>query len=273
MYSTAKGQSFSEQIGFLDHLRRIEAYNEGLLYLDTVSGANTEGQSDTLNYYRGKFHYYQVSLGPSITAFDRVRSQSPFFDESFLLSSYQMIYAGNWTSSQSRLLRAAERVTKESALISTFLLSGVYLLDRDFVGFDSIATDQFTINGQLKTAHQRLNNIRSDITARKHKSPFVAGLLSTILPGAGQMYTGNIGQGAMSLLTIGLFGLQAYESYQKDGLKSARFILFGGLFGGFYVANIWGAALGVKIERQEFNDQVNESILVTMHVPLRFLYN
>ena len=87
------------------------------------------------------------------------------------------------------------------------------------------------------------------------------------------MYAGKVGQGIAGLLSTSLFGLQAYEAYRKDGLNSARFIIFGGLFSAFYVANIWGSVFTVKLRRDEFNNAVNKAILVDLHIPLRTIFN
>jgi hypothetical protein len=60
---------------------------------------------------------------------------------------------------------------------------------------------------------------------------------------------------------------------RKDGVSSPRFIIYGSLFSLFYIGNIWGSALSVKIKRQEFNEKIDEQILFDMHIPLRTLFN
>ncbi len=65
----------------------------------------------------------------------------------------------------------------------------------------------------------------------------------------------------------------AYEAYRKAGAGSARFIAFGSLFSVFYIANIWGSVLAVKIKQKEYYRAYDNQILFDLHIPLRNLYN
>jgi TM2 domain-containing membrane protein YozV len=97
--------------------------------------------------------------------------------------------------------------------------------------------------------------------------------MSAIIPGSGKIYAGQLGQGIAAFLQNAIFGLQAYEGLQKDGIKSPRFIIYGGLFTLFYIGNVWGSALSVQIKRREFNEKVDEQIIFDMHIPLRTIFN
>ena len=105
------------------------------------------------------------------------------------------------------------------------------------------------------------------------KSPWVAGIMSVVIPGSGKIYAGKTGQGIITFIQNLALGLQAYEAYRRDGWKSPRFLVYGGLFTFFYVGNIWGSALTVHVRRQEFNDKVNEQILFNMQIPIRTVFN
>ena len=54
------------------------------------------------------------------------------------------------------------------------------------------------------------------------RSPFLAGILSTILPGTGRLYTGRLGDALTSLFTVTLTGWQAYDGFRRDGLSSVK---------------------------------------------------
>ena len=101
----------------------------------------------------------------------------------------------------------------------------------------------------------------------------LAGVYSAVLPGAGKFYAGRKKQGIASFLPILSLGAITYESYRKAGIKNARTLVFGSLFSVFYVGNIWGSVLAVKIKQKEFDREYDNKILFDMHIPLRNLYN
>lgn len=118
----------------------------------------------------------------------------------------------------------------------------------------------------MQTYYDKLRGFR-------HRSPVLAGVYSALVPGLGKWYAGKKKQGIAAFLpVIGLAAL-TYEAYRKDGVKSARFIGFGTLFTIFYVGDIWGSTLAVKIRRNEFNKEYDNKILFDMHIPLRNFFN
>lgn len=101
----------------------------------------------------------------------------------------------------------------------------------------------------------------------------LAGIYSALIPGAGKFYAGKKKQGIAAFLPILSLGAITYESYRKAGIRNARTIAFGSIFSVFYIGNIWGSALAVKIKDKEFNREYDNKILFDMHIPLRNLYN
>ena len=86
-----------------------------------------------------------------------------------------------------------------------------------------------------------------------YRSPFVAGLLSAIVPGLGRAYCGRWDDGLFSLIVVGVPASLAYTTYEKDKTFSAVMAAFAGFF---YLGNIYGSAKGAKIyniqRRQKF---------------------
>lgn len=271
----AKGQSVSTFDAAL-HFQQSDQIDEGLLFLENPVrfGFKTLGK-DTSKYLMGKLHYHKKNITQSINFLTSVSNQSVFFEESVLLSSYQYAYFGQLNEAKHLLANDASILNRGVNLSSgLFLLSGISLLERDFETYERLSKlDQNSSYRELSNAKKKFSTLQQTILEQKSKSPLLAGIMSTLVPGLGHMYVGNIGRGAMTLVTTGIFGLQAWESYQKDGLKSARFVIFGALFSSFYIANIYGSSIGVRLHKQQINDQINESILVTMHVPLRYLFD
>jgi TM2 domain-containing membrane protein YozV len=103
----------------------------------------------------------------------------------------------------------------------------------------------------------------------KKKSPFVAGLLSGILPGSGKFYSGKKGEAITTFISTAGLGLVTAESYRKKGLNSFRTIAFGTAFAFSYIANIYGAVMTVNIIETEYKDNVKNTILFNLHIPIR----
>jgi TM2 domain-containing membrane protein YozV len=73
-----------------------------------------------------------------------------------------------------------------------------------------------------------------------YKSPFTAGLLSALLPGAGKFYTGRYGDGITALLSTGILSFLSYDNFRAS--HKFRGWLFAGLASLFYAGNIYGSA-------------------------------
>jgi hypothetical protein len=98
------------------------------------------------------------------------------------------------------------------------------------------------------------------------RSPFLAGVLSTIVPGAGRLYTGRLGDALTSLFTVTLTGWQAYDGFRRDGLSSVKGWTLGTLSGIFYVGNIYGSVISARV----YNRHVADEFLTTLSVELPY---
>ncbi len=151
--------------------------------------------------------------------------------------------------------------------------AGIALLQRDRDSFQSFAAKFSFSQFYLKQEENNLLTYSNRIFSRKNKSPFVAAALSSILPGSGKWYVGKKKQAIGVFLPILSSALLTIEAYNKGGLKDARFWIYGSLFTTFYIGNIWGSALAVKIKNKEFNNIYDNKILFDMHIPLRNFFN
>lgn len=95
-----------------------------------------------------------------------------------------------------------------------------------------------------------------------YKNPYIGSLLSIIVPGAGRMYSGRLGDGIFSLVTIISTGYSAYYYYKKDNYLVAG--ILGGVTGIFYAGEIFGSFVSVKIYNNrlklEFLNKIENSI-------------
>lgn len=263
--------NFQQDFRFLQHLENLAEWNEGLLFLSQVSPeVSSPGRADTLNFFKGKFTYKLKQPSASIVAFREVgKSNLEYYRYARFFGAFQAGFIGHVALADS-MLQDYQPKDSLSLRIKNLQLAGIDLLSRDYIGYKERAS-RFTYDYELEPYERGLVSRYEQLKTYKKKSPFVAGMLSAVVPGAGRFYMGKAGQGIAALLVTGIFGLQAWEGYRKDGPESARFIIFGSLFTVSHVANIWGSAVGVRLRREEFNDQMNDSILLDMHIPLRVL--
>ena len=98
------------------------------------------------------------------------------------------------------------------------------------------------------------------------RSPFLAGTLSTIVPGAGRLYTGRFGDALTTLFTVGITGWQAYDGFRRDGISSAKGWTLGTLCGIFYVGNIYGSVISARV----YNRHITDEFLATLSIELSY---
>ena len=78
-----------------------------------------------------------------------------------------------------------------------------------------------------------------------YKDPWVAGILSAIVPGLGKVYTENYSDGFFAALLTGVFGYIAYTDFKAD--HQVRGWIFTGVAAFFYTGNIYGSAASAQI--------------------------
>lgn len=134
---------------------------------------------------------------------------------------------------------------------------GLYLMTHDFHKFDSLMDGMPVISIKNR---KLLQSYRDKYEHTKMKSPWLAGLLSTAVPGLGKMYSGKTYQGISAFITVGIFALQAWEAYYRKGIKSPVLYVNGTLAVGYYLSNIWGSVMAVKIKNREVKYEIDEDL-------------
>jgi len=90
-------------------------------------------------------------------------------------------------------------------------------------------------------ADKGLMNLYYEYSSIEHRSPFLAGTFSAIIPGTGKVYCGRWKDGLIALLFIGGTGFQAYRGFEKRGKESVYGWIMGSISLGFYIGNIYGS--------------------------------
>jgi len=225
---------------------------------------------DTLYYYKAWSFYKLMQADSAAAYFSKIQFPPDLALKSNYYGIFNYIYYYNFSAAAELLKKDTSEKMKE---YRNFNLSAIALLQKDFQSFDSISRSySFT---RYQFAEEQKNMLKYADTLRKYstKSPFVAGALSAIIPGLGKVYAGKTGQGIAAFLEIAALGGATAEYYFRSGPESAGFIIFGSLFSLFYIGNIWGSALSVTVNKNDFYKRIDNNIMVDLHIPLRRIFN
>ena len=260
------------QIPFIRHLVNGGYYKEAIFLMEKDKAVYSAQQQDSLHYYTGWAHYSLKNLQESTSSFLKVSDTSPFFQKSFFFAGYNQTYLGNYGEAKSIL--AKMNIEKEpELLLYNFELSGIEMLEGNWSEakeyLDLVPEENAVFNRQVHA----LNEIWKDHEEHREKSPFVAGIMSAIVPGSGKIYAGKTGAGIASMIGNIGFGLITWENYRKSGIADAKTILFGSIFAVNYVSNIYGSVVSVKVVENEYENTIHNQILFQLHIPLRNFFD
>jgi len=117
-------------------------------------------------------------------------------------------------------------------------------------------------SGEKEEAEVLLESLKQ-MRELKLKSPFLAGLMSSVLPGAGQAYAGRNKDALFSFLLNGLFAWGAVESFNRDIYVAGAILSFFEF--GWYTGNIYNAVSNThKYNRKLQSDFLNNSLSMKM---------
>ena len=269
----AQPLDFSREIQFAAYLQDKELFKEAQYVLAKIDISPLQlQQRDTVFYMAGWGAYMAKQLDTAVIYLLKVSPSYPLYNKSRFFAGYSQAFQAQPGLSKEiiQALPLTDSVEKEMQI---FQLAGLALLQRDYDLFNRLKT-RFTYSYYaFQKEEHKLEVYHKKLSSYRHKSPLLAGIYSALIPGAGKFYAGKKKQGIAAFLPVFSLGLVTYEAYRKGGARSARFIAFGSLFSVFYIGNIWGSALSVKIKQKEFYREYDNKILFDLHIPLRNLYN
>lgn len=94
----------------------------------------------------------------------------------------------------------------------------------------------------------------------KKKSPALAGIMSTIVPGTGRFYTKDWKDGLVSMVFVGTMAFQSIRGFSKSGVNSTRGWIFGAVGLGFHLGNIHGSVVSAKAYNRKSHQSIRNRI-------------
>lgn len=225
-----------------DYLRAIYEYEKYLIFFD----------DDTVQF---KIALSYSSINDQVDAvekFKKIKKTSPMYEESKIellkslylldINSQYFNYADEIIESKSRYSINAEKIKNTSRL-----LVNNELPDKQIFLFPFDEDDK-----------NALSNFYDRKVNPGYKSGIIAGILSTIIPGAGKIYTKDYSDGITAFLLTGLFTYLAYTNFEHH--HSARAWIFTAVGAGFYTGNIYGSIASAKIFNAKINFEFDEGV-------------
>ncbi|NIA29051.1 MAG: tetratricopeptide repeat protein [Actinobacteria bacterium] len=131
-----------------------------------------------------------------------------------------------------------------------------------------ISSNAITGNALSDSLNFLLRNLALEGSDIHRKNKLSAALLSSVIPGAGKMYAHRFNDGIYSLITIGLTGWQAYDGFNKNKIRSTKGWIYGILCGGFYLGDIYGSVVAVKLYNEKTENDLIKKIDIRLDLHL-----
>ncbi|KWW30667.1 MAG: hypothetical protein AUK63_885 [bacterium P3] len=227
--------------------------------------------SDTLRFLKGYVHYSLRQLDSAISCFSTVDSDSPLYTESCFFGAVSAAHSGRYRLADTLLSPLCASTDPAVRNLLLFEQAGLGLLQRDLARFDTCFARLDTDDYRLSVEADSLRRIRGTLPLRS-KSPLLAAGLSAVVPGLGKVYAGHLGEGLSSFLIVGSLMAATAENLYKAGWADWKTLLFGTLSAVFYIGNIYGSAVTVRVGIANRDNQTDAQILYHIHIPLRNSY-
>lgn len=268
-------QKTREEIKFINHLIQNRQFEDANYLLEKIDLKKIKELNlvDSISFLKGWAYYNEKQLDSSAKYLLKVTESSSLYEKSIFFSAYNYSYQRNYKKSRTLLNQPNNFIDKNRfEKLKNLQLAGLALLERDYEAFNTYS-DGFSFD-YYATSKQETSLVElSKISKKKRKSYFLAGLMSSVIPGSGKIYAGKAGEGTAAFLAVGSMFALTVENYLKDGFNDFKTLIFASVFTVFYIGNIYGSIVTIKVQNERFNEQIDTKILFDMHIPLRTIFN
>ncbi len=246
--------------GFTEHLISYGNISEAMDFaLNNLERSEiTKSQRDSLRFFIGICFEKQNQDSLSTHNFLQVSDSSALFIRSRFLATRSFIKKKKFAEANDILKGLPLTDNEETNQVKDFLQIGTGLI----CGKTNAIPPKLNLKPSFSRELQHLEDLKNAKRKMKKKSPWIAGILSAIVPGLGKVYAGSNTQGLSSFIRVAIFGGLSYENYVRHGFNNPQFWLFSGLFSVYYVGGIYGSVYVPKLNYEEKIDAINEDAKV-----------
>lgn len=271
-FSQNSNHGFINDYDFINYLIKEKNYEESIALLGIYEKEVEPSLIDSLYFLKAWSYYWSKNLDLSVDNFSKISTHSTFYEQSYFFKNFCLMYLEDFDIAKQSLNSFLPSDSLGKAL-KNYQIAANLLLLKEYDSFENFSS-KFTFQYYpFSEEEKKLIGYYNELIGYNEKSMWTAGLLSSIVPGLGKVYYGKTGEGISAFITNVTLGLVFYENLKKDGITDYKTIIFGTLFTTFYVGNIWGTVIGLKIRNDEFYEFKQQQILLDLHIPLRTIYN
>ena len=241
-----------------DYLNAVHEYQRYLfLYPNTA-------QADFVQLHIAAAYQNVGRLNAAIEAYQSLIQnypQSPFIERAQSNIAQCQLLSGDQTASITSLRQFLSDYP-ESGLAprAQFIIATIYMDEKDWTAAVQEWKQVQTTYAQTPFAEMSDQLIRMAQQAESlpRRSPITAGLLSTFLPGVGQIYSGRYSAGVYSLLGVGTTAAGTAYYIDQDRYEVAIPLGIIGLF--FYINNVYDSLQSAKTFNQQRENQLRDGL-------------
>ena len=187
--------------------------------------------------------------------------QSPFIERARSnIAQCQLLNGDQATSITSLRQFLSDYPESELAPRAQFIIATIYMDEKDWTAAAREWQQVQTKYSQTPFAEMsdQLIRIAGQAESLPRRSPSTAGLLSTFLPGLGQIYSGHYSDGVYSLLAVGATAAGTAHYIDQERYEVAIPVGIIGLF--FYVSSIYNSFQYAKAFNHQHEDQLRNRL-------------
>lgn len=224
-----------------EYFRAITEYRRFLFYYPDDPRRAMVHFSIGLAFYRGE------SYVEALQTFQEVTQRYPntaYGKQAWLWQGESLIRRGQYTTAERLYTEITERFPHEKIGQQARYQRAWTLLYRRQWREAATQFQQVTPDSDLYQSAQLLAQEALVGERLPTKSPALAGLLSGLLPGSGQLYNGRLGDALLAFFLNTLFIIGAIEAVHNDAPAVAGILSF--FEAGWYAGNVYGAINGAN---------------------------
>ena len=252
-------------LGFAQSLFRegdyLNAVHEYQRYLFLYPGT---AEADFVQLHIAAAYQNMGRLDAAIKAYQSLIQnypQSPFIQRARSnIAQCQLLNGSQATSITSLRQFLSDYPESELAPRAQFILATIYMNEKDWTAAAREWQQVRTKYSQTPFAEMsdQLIRITRQAESLPRRSPSTAGLLSTFLPGLGQIYSGHYSEGVYSLLVVGATAAGTAYYIDQERYEVAIPVGIIGLF--FYVNSIYDGLQYAKAFNHRHEDQLRDRL-------------